>query len=106
LTGEERTEVEGLARSTKTEHRLRQRVPIVLLAATGMPTRAIGRKDCRAQREGDNRGAERKYTQATDKRILAQLDKLGDVSLDPPQFPLEPTERLARLWHPLLGPSA
>jgi hypothetical protein len=44
LTEAERTELDGLVRSMKTEHRLRQRARIVLLAADGMPTRAIGRK--------------------------------------------------------------
>ena len=43
LTAAERTELEGLARSTKTEHRLRQRARIVLLAAEGLASRAIGR---------------------------------------------------------------
>jgi hypothetical protein len=43
LTNEERTELEGLARSTKTEHRLGQRARIVLLSADGLATRAIGR---------------------------------------------------------------
>jgi len=40
---EERAELEGFARSTKTEHRMRQRARIVLLAADGVKTRAIGR---------------------------------------------------------------
>jgi hypothetical protein len=44
LTGEERAELSALARSTKTEHRLRQRARIVLLAADGLATRAIGRE--------------------------------------------------------------
>jgi hypothetical protein len=44
LTEAERRELEGLVRSTKTEHRLRQRAQIALLAADGMSTRAIGRK--------------------------------------------------------------
>ena len=35
LTEAERAELEGLARSTKTEYRLRQRARIVLLAADG-----------------------------------------------------------------------
>jgi transposase len=93
LTTEERAELEGLARSTKTEHRLRQRARIVLLAADGMKTRAIGRAvGCttgtaskwrvRYARErlagldetGD-RGAEPKYGAATDKRILVLLDQ-------------------------------
>src|SRR5688572_11256755 len=43
LTDEERAELEGLARSTKTEHRLRQRAGIVLMAADGAATRAIAR---------------------------------------------------------------
>src|ERR1700678_4799573 len=43
LTSAERSELEGLVRSTKTEHRLRQRARIVLLAAEGMASRAIGR---------------------------------------------------------------
>jgi transposase len=93
LTGDERAQLEGLARSTRTEHRLRQRARIVLLAADGMPTRAIGRmvgcttgtaskwrvryahKRLAGLDERGNRGAERKYTQATDKRILALLDE-------------------------------
>ena len=43
LTQEERAELEGLARSTKTQHRMRQRARIVLMAADGVATRAIGR---------------------------------------------------------------
>jgi len=42
LTEAERTELEGLARSSKTAYRLRQRARIVLLAADGMSSRAIG----------------------------------------------------------------
>src|SRR4029453_18489494 len=93
LTEQERTELLSLARSTKTEYRLRQRARIVLLAADGMASRAIGREvGCttgtaskwrvRYARErlagldetGD-RGAEPKYTAGTDKRILAVLDQ-------------------------------
>ena len=93
LTEEERTELLSLARSTKTEYRLRQRAWIVLLAADGMASRAIGREvGCttgtaskwrvRYARErlagldetGD-RGAEPKYTAGTGKRILAVLDR-------------------------------
>jgi transposase len=93
LTAAERTELEGLARSTKTQHRLRQRARIVLLAAGGMASRAIGREvRCTtgtaskrrvryAQRrragldETGDRGAEPKYTSQTDTRILALLDQ-------------------------------
>jgi len=93
LTKAERTELEALARSTKTEYRLRQRARIVLMAADGMASRAIGREvGCTtgtaskwrvryaANRlvgldETGNRGAEPKYTAETDKRILAVLDR-------------------------------
>lgn len=94
LTTEERTELEGLARSTKTEHRLRRRARIVLSAAEGMASRAIGRavgcttgtaskwrvryakKRLAGLDETGNRGAEPKYTAETGKRILAHLDQL------------------------------
>jgi transposase len=93
LTAEERNELQSLARSTKTEHRLRQRARIVLLAADGTASRAIGRAvGCTtgtaskwrvryAQRrlagldETGNRGAAPKYTAQTGKRILALLDQ-------------------------------
>src|SRR5262245_31730457 len=93
LTAEERGELEGLARSTKTEHRMRQRARIVLLAADGMASRAIGRavncttgtaskwrvryaeKRLAGLSETGNRGAEPKYGPATDQRILALLDE-------------------------------
>ena len=92
LTEEERAELDALARSTKTEHRLRQRARIVLLAAEGVATRAIGREvGCTtgtaskwrvryAERrlagldETGNRGNNPKYTVETDKRILAVFD--------------------------------
>jgi hypothetical protein len=44
LTETERTELEGLTRSTKTEYRMRQQARIVLMAADGMASRAIGRE--------------------------------------------------------------
>jgi transposase len=93
LTNEERTELEGLARSTKTEHRLRQRARIVLLSADGLATRANGRAvGCTtgtaskwrvryAERrfggldETGERGNDPKYTEADDQRILAALDQ-------------------------------
>jgi hypothetical protein len=43
LSEYERTELLALVRSRKTEYRLRQRARIVLLAADGIATRAIGR---------------------------------------------------------------
>jgi transposase len=92
LSEEERAGLEGLARSTKTQYRLRQRARIVLLAAGGAATRAIGREvGCTtgtaskwrvryaAERlaglsETGNRGNDPKYTVETDKRILAVLN--------------------------------
>ena len=43
LTSEERAGLESLARSAKTEHRTRFKARIVLMAADGAATRAIGR---------------------------------------------------------------
>ena len=92
LTEAERTELDGLARSTKTEHRLRQRARIVLLAAAGMATRGIARRvGCtigtaskwrvryaEQRRSGldetGRRGAARRYTAEAGRRILAVLD--------------------------------
>jgi transposase-like protein/transposase len=92
LTAEERAELEGLARSTKTEHRTRFKARIVLMAADSEATRAIARTlDCTTGTaskwrvryakdrlagfsEVGNRGAEAKYDKETDRRILALLD--------------------------------
>jgi transposase len=92
LTPEERTELESFARSTKTQHRLRLKARIVLMAADGAATRAIGRalgcttgtaskwrvryaKDRLAGfSEIGNRGAEAKYGEEAGRRILAVLD--------------------------------
>ncbi len=93
LSDEERAELEGLAGSTKSEHRLRQRARIVLLAASGVATREIGRRvGCTtgtaskwrvryaADRlmgldETGDRGAEPKYGPEAGRRILALLDR-------------------------------
>lgn len=92
LTETERAELAGLVRSRRTEHRLRQRAQIVLLAADGLATRRIGRTvGCTtgtaskwrvryAERrlagldETGNRGNEPKYTTDTTRRILRALD--------------------------------
>jgi transposase len=92
LTAAERSELEGLVRSTRTEHRLRQRARIVVLAADGLATREIGRRaGCTtgtaskwrvryAQRrlaglsERGNRGQAPRYTADTTRRILRVLD--------------------------------
>jgi transposase len=92
LTEAERAELDGLARSTKTAYRLRQRARIVLLAADGMATRAVARavgcttgtaskwrvryagKRLAGLDEAGDRGAEPKYTAETGRRILSVLD--------------------------------
>ena len=93
LTEEERAELLSLARSSKTEHRTRLKARIVLMAADGAATRAIGRalgcttgtaskwrvryaKDrLSGFSETGNRGAAPKYDAETDKRILSLLDQ-------------------------------
>ncbi len=92
LTPEERAELESFARSTGTEHRTRLKARIVLMAADGEATRAIGRalgcttgtaskwraryaKDRLAGfSETGNRGAETKYGEEAGRRILGVLD--------------------------------
>ena len=92
LTEAERAELEGLARSRKSEHRMRQRARIVLLAANGLATRAIVRavgctsgtaskwrvryaaRRFAGLEETGARGAEPKYTAESGRRILAVLD--------------------------------
>ena len=92
LTCEEQAELEGLARSTKTEHRTRLKAQIVLMAADDAATRAIGRalgcttgtaskwrvryaKDrLDGFSETGNRGAKVRYGIEADRRILALLD--------------------------------
>ena len=93
ISDEARTVLEGWSRSFKVAHRLRQRALIVLLCGEGLASRAVARKvGCtpgtasrwrvRYAREGldgleDRRrpGKAPSYTAATDRRILAQLDK-------------------------------
>ena len=92
LTHAERAELDGLARSTKTEYRLRQRARIVLLAGEGLATRAIARavgctigtaskwrvryaeKRRSGLDESGRRGAAPRYTAQTGKRVLGVLD--------------------------------
>jgi transposase len=93
LTAEERRALEALAGSRKSEARMRERARIVLLAASGLGSRAVAREvGCtpgtaskwrvRYARdrmaglsEAGDRGAERKYGPEHDRRILAALDK-------------------------------
>src|SRR5262245_65671152 len=92
LTADEQAELEELTRSTKTEYRLRQRAQIVLLAAKGVASRAIGRRvGCttgtaskwrgryaRGRLAGvggaRGRGAERKLTGRDHKQVPCVLD--------------------------------
>jgi transposase len=93
LTAGERQALKALANSRKSEARMRDRAQIVLLAADGMASRAIGREvGCEpgvvskwrvrfaedrmmGLSETGNRGAEPKYGEEHDKRILAMLDR-------------------------------
>ena len=93
LTAEERSTLEALSRSGKSQSRLRLRARIVLLASSGTPSREIGRivgcttgtaskwrvryaRDRLAGfKETGRRGAARKYGPAHQKRILALLDR-------------------------------
>jgi transposase len=93
LSSEERKTLEALAGARKSEARMRERARIVLLAASGLGSRAVAREvGCtpgtaskwriRFARdrmaglsETGDRGAERKYGPAHDQRILAMLDQ-------------------------------
>jgi transposase len=93
LTAEERRALEALAGSRKSEARMRDRARIVLLAASGLGSRAVARevgctpgtaskwrvRYARDRMAGlsevGDRGAERKYGPEHDRRILSALDK-------------------------------
>jgi len=93
LTSEERAVLEGMVRSPKTEQRLAKRARIVLLAADGISTRQISRtvglsigktsqwrvrfaRDRLAGlRDKPRPGSKPIYTEATGRRILAQLNE-------------------------------
>src|SRR5579871_1644332 len=77
LAEEERAALEALARSTKTQYRLRQRARIVLLAADGLSTRAIGRA------AGCTTGTASKWRVRYAARRLAGLDETGQRGNDP-----------------------
>src|SRR6202140_3380400 len=93
LTAEERRALEALAGSRKCEARMRDRARIVLLAASGIGSRAIARgvgctpgtaskwrvrfasHRMAGLSETGDRGAEPKYGPEHDKRILVMLDQ-------------------------------
>jgi transposase len=93
LTAAERTTLEGWVRSSKTERRLVERARVVLLAAAGLGSRAIGRELGCARgvvskwrvrfardrlaglADAPRSGKPRTYDAAVDRRILAALDQ-------------------------------
>jgi transposase len=93
LDPETRATLEGWVRGAKTEQRLVRRARIVLLAASGVASRAIAREvgvmtgivsvwrkrfaahGLAGLQDQPRPGARPKYTEATDKRILALLDQ-------------------------------
>jgi hypothetical protein len=93
LTSEERGELEGLARSTKAEHRTRQRARIVLLATEGVATRAIGRAAGCTTGTASVAGALRRAAR-DGQRYLEGVGRrtAGSISAIPP------CERGQRLW--------
>lgn len=90
LTVAERSELDGLARSTKTEHRLRQRARIVLAAADGMATRAIGRKI------GCTTGTASKWRVRYAEHRLAGLGETGNRG-NAPKYSFDTTRRILRV---------
>jgi len=93
LDAETRATLEGWLRASTTEQRMVRRARIVLLAAEGEASRAIGREvgvmtgivsiwrkrfaahGIEGLKDKPRPGAKRIYTEATDKRILAMLDR-------------------------------
>jgi transposase len=90
LTEAERVELDSLVRSTKTEHRLRRRARIVLLAADSMSTRAIGRQ------VGCTTGTASKWRVRYAERRLAGLDETGNRG-NAPKYTADTTRRILRV---------
>ena len=90
LTDEERSALDRLVRSTKTQHRLRQRARIVLLAAGGLATREIGRK------VGCTTGTASKWRVRYAERRLAGLDETGNRGNEP-KYTADTTRRMLRV---------
>ncbi len=90
LTAAERAELKGLTRSTKTEHRLRQRAWIVLLAAEGLATRGIGRK------VGCTTDTASKWRVRYAERRLTGLDETGKRG-NAPKYGPDVTRRILRV---------
>ncbi len=90
LTEAERAELDGLVRSTKTEHRRRLRARIVLLAADGVATREIGR------RVGCTTGTASKWRVRYGEHRLAGLDETGNRG-NAPKYGTDATRRILRV---------
>ena len=94
LTKEERAVLEALQRSTKSEARMRDRAWIVLLAAAGSPTRAIGRL------VGCTTGTASKWRVRYARDRLPGLDETGNRGATPKYGPMEQKRILSMLDHP------
>jgi len=90
LTEAERAELDGLARSRRTEHRLRQRARIVLLAADGVATREIGRT------VGCTTGTASKWRVRYSEHRLAGLAETGNRG-NAPKYGTDTTRRILRV---------
>lgn len=90
LTDAERAKLEGLMRSRKTEHRLRQRARIVLLAADGLATREIGRT------VGCTTGTASKWRVRYGEQRLAGFDETGNRG-SAPKYGADTTRRILRV---------
>jgi transposase len=77
LTGEERAYLEGVARSTKSQHRARQRARIVLIASSGAATREIART------VGCTIGTASKWRVRYAARRMSGLDETGERGAEP-----------------------
>src|SRR4051794_31645613 len=94
LTEEERVELEGLARSTKTQYRLRQRARIVLLGAEGLATRAIART------VGCTIGTASKWRVRFAERRRAGLDERGELRRNTRPRPVSASSPRSRARRP------
>src|SRR5260370_22471531 len=106
LSEDERRELERWRRSGKTEQRLLPRIEIVELAAQGLSSRQIatrlqvrrptvlkwrrrfGQQRLAGLRDAPRSGPPRRYTAATERRILAQLDEPPPAGRVPRNGPL------------------
>jgi transposase len=94
LTADERSVLEALCRSTKSEARMRFRARIVLLAAGGMGTREIGRA------MGCTTGTASKWRVRYARDRLAGLDETGERGAAPKYGPTHQRRILAMLDQP------